>query len=374
MSFNQSFSIYMLPLSRIIIRYALPRTMPLLYRSTVSAGLAGAIHHQTLYNLALTLFRTLKHGLPFLNISFIHDLLPKGLKIDLKTLRRVLVSAVIGKIFKYILATTFWIPFRGTIIELLLNEAAGNYATVKTIVRALNHVTLPWLQEMNSILQWVVTHVQPVSDWHISIAWIPVIIGLTSLATYFYWFPYSDFSTDLWSLYNAIGSGLLRFKDILSICTFGASDGLYNLLSYPVVGAWYIIKKTGSVFKDLGIVFWDEFKFRVLRQTPGIAEEVWDHGDFDGAALHGHGPDSPVLPGSPHSVGGAHGAVELPHSSGTVTPDMFLPTPEHLAADVLANAAAGNQGLTIGVLNAMQQAAQETAQAVEQGDIPTPFQ
>lgn len=119
----------------------------------------------------------------------IHDLLPKNVKIDLRSLRRVLISALIAKIFRYLLLGTFWIPFRGTIIEILLNEAVGNYSTVKTVIRALNHVTLPWLQEMNSILQYFVAHVQPLGEWHIGIGWIPVIITVSSFATYFYFFP-----------------------------------------------------------------------------------------------------------------------------------------------------------------------------------------
>ena len=97
----------MLPLSRLIIRHALPHTLPLATRVTVSTGLAAAIHHQTLYSLALTMIRSLRFGVTYLNISFIHDLLPKNLKIDLKALRKVLISAVIGKFFKYLGLATF---------------------------------------------------------------------------------------------------------------------------------------------------------------------------------------------------------------------------------------------------------------------------
>lgn len=101
----------MMPLSRLIIRMALPTTLPLIYRVSVSTGVAAAIHHQTLYSLAIVLFRTMKHGVQFLNISFIHDLLPKKFSIDLKVLRRVLISALIAKLFKYMALATFWIPF-----------------------------------------------------------------------------------------------------------------------------------------------------------------------------------------------------------------------------------------------------------------------
>ena len=86
---------------------ALPKTLPLVYRASVSTGVAAAIHHQTLYSLALVLFRSIRYGVTFLNISFIHDLLPKKFSIDLKTLRRVVISAVIAKMFKYLALATF---------------------------------------------------------------------------------------------------------------------------------------------------------------------------------------------------------------------------------------------------------------------------
>lgn len=224
----------MLPLSRLIIRMALPHAAPVLYKATVSAGLAAAIHHQTLYSLSLTLFRTLRHGLKFLNVSIIHTLLPKDIKIDLISLRRVLISAVIAKLFRYLLLGTFWIPFRGTIIEILLNEAVGNYSTVKTVIRALNHVTLPWLQEMNSILQWFVAHVQPLGEWHIGIGWIPVIITVSSFATYFYFFPEAGFWTDMATVAGAFGTIFNKINNFLNVCTFGISGrnftGSYNLV------------------------------------------------------------------------------------------------------------------------------------------------
>ena len=151
----------MLPLSRLIIRHALPRTMSLLTRTTITTGLAAAIHHQSLYTLGSTLIRSVYYGIRVLNLSFISKILPAGITLDLKIMRRVLISAVIAKIFKYIVLATFWIPFRGTILEIILNEIGGNTNLVKSILRALNNVTIPWLQEVSHLIQWVTNHVQP---------------------------------------------------------------------------------------------------------------------------------------------------------------------------------------------------------------------
>lgn len=242
----------MLPVSRLIIRMALPNTMPLLYRATVSTGLAAAIHHQTLSTLALTLFRTLKN-ITYLNISFIHNLLPKGFKIDLIHLRRVLISAVIAKLARYCLLGTFWIPFRGTIIEIILNELAGNTSSVKSVLKVLNQITLPWLQEVNNLLQWIITNSQPISDWNINVAWIPAIIGITTVLSYFWWFPDSPFSLEVFNFWNGL-------RNFFNTITFGLFNKFLNLISYPIGGGLFIIKKAGSLVRDLGLFGWNSFR------------------------------------------------------------------------------------------------------------------
>lgn len=50
---------------------------------------------------------------------------------------------------------------------------------------------------MNYILHWVIDHVQPVTSWNISILWVPLIVSLTSLASYFYWYPDTAFTNDV---------------------------------------------------------------------------------------------------------------------------------------------------------------------------------
>lgn len=235
----------MLPLSRLIIRLALPHTLPLITRLTFTSGVAAAIHHQTLYSLCLVLFRTIKHGVQFLNISFVHDLLPKNFKIDLISLRRVIISAIIAKLFRYLALATFWIPFRGAILEILLNQLAGDTSTVKSILGVLNQITLPWLQELNNILVWTLNHVQPIAEWHISIAWIPAIIGLTTLASYFYWYPETDFTRDMstilgsvWTIFNVVTFGLPNKVVGLFVWSFG---GVYNFIVTPVFNIFHSI-------------------------------------------------------------------------------------------------------------------------------------
>lgn len=234
----------MLPLSRLIIRFALPKTLTLIYRVTVSTGVAAAIHHQTLYSLSLVLFRSLRYGVQFLNISFIHDLLPKNFKIDLKVLRKVIISAVIAKLFKYTALATFWIPFRGAIFEILLNELAGNSSSVKSILGVLNHITIPWLQELNDILVWTINHVQPISEWNISIAWIPVIISLTSLASYFYWYPDTDFSRDMLLIFGSVWR-------LFNIVTFGVPSKVLGVFNWTFTRTISLFTFTFDKLKSL---------------------------------------------------------------------------------------------------------------------------
>lgn len=224
----------MLPVSRLIIRLALPHTLPLITKLTFTSGVAAAIHHQSLYSLCLVLFRSIKHGVQFLNISFIHDLLPKNFKIDLISLRRVIISAIIAKLFRYLALTTFWIPFRGAILEILLNQIAGDTSTVKSILGVLNQITLPWLNELNNILVWVVNHVQPISEWQISIGWIPVIISLTTLASYFYWYPDTDFSRDMSAIFGSVWT-------ILNVVTFGLPNKVVGLFTWSIGGIYNAI-------------------------------------------------------------------------------------------------------------------------------------
>lgn len=233
----------MLPLSRLIIRMALPKTLPLIYRVSVSTGVAAAIHHQSLYSLGLVLFRTLRHGVQFLNISFIHDLLPKKFSIDLKILRRVLISALIAKIFKYFALATFWIPFRGAIFEIILNEIAGNRSTVKSVLGVLNQITIPWLQELNDILVWTINHVQTISEWQFSVMWVPVIISFTTLASYFYWYPEADFTKDMGTIFGTIWKST-------NIVTFGLPSKVLELITWSTTGIFSFLGSAFTKFKS----------------------------------------------------------------------------------------------------------------------------
>ena len=175
-------------------------------------------------------------------------------------MRRVLISAVIAKIFKYIVLATFWIPFRGTILEIILNEIGGNTNLVKSIVKALNNVTLPWLQEVSSLLNWITVHVQPISGWQVSIAWLPVIIGISSAATYFYNFPDSSFTVDMWNIVQRLGSIHTGIRSLFDTISLGLYSKVLYYLAIPIGGGWYCLTQAVSFIKDISI-----FSYNSLR-------------------------------------------------------------------------------------------------------------
>nr|YP_010254661.1 hypothetical protein MFQ47_mgp19 [Peniophora lycii]QUA00858.1 hypothetical protein [Peniophora lycii] len=113
----------------------------------------------------------------------------------------------------------------------------------------MNQITLPWLKELNDILVWTITHIQPISEWQISIAWIPAIIGLTTLASYFYWYPDTDFVRDISSIFGSMWH-------IINMITFGGAGKVAGLFAYGLSGSFNLFKsclqKVGSLFRGGG--------------------------------------------------------------------------------------------------------------------------
>ena len=113
---------------------------------------------------------------------------------------------------------------------------------------------------MSSALQWIISHIQPISEWHISVAWLPLIIGFSTIFTYLWAFPEAPFTNDIHSLFNRIIQFRFTLSNFLNLITFGYYDRIVYYLVYPVVAVWYSITWIGGGIKDLGIFSWNCFK------------------------------------------------------------------------------------------------------------------
>lgn len=149
-----------------------------------------------------TLFYSVTIGIKFLSTSFIKDILPADIKLDMLTIRKVLISALWARLSRYLLLGWVLIPFRTILGEILINGVMGNTDFARFLVNKLNLITVPWLDSVNSITKYFYEHIQPYSQ--ISSYWIPIIAGLVTLGSYIYFNQDAPFVNDLRLVWNVI--------------------------------------------------------------------------------------------------------------------------------------------------------------------------
>lgn len=201
----------MLLLSRLLITKVLPKTVPMLSRYIVAQGLAASIHHQSTWLLAKTLFYSITIGIKFLSTSFLKDILPADVKLDLTTVKRVLISALWARLSRYFILGWVLVPLRTIVGELLINGVMGNTDFARFLVNKLNLITIPWLDSVNNITSYLYNNIQPYSQ--ISSYWIPVMAGIFALGSYIYMNQDSPFVTDLRLVWNVIKTNWGRFQN-----------------------------------------------------------------------------------------------------------------------------------------------------------------
>lgn len=137
-------------------------------------------------------------------------MLPSDLKIDMLTIRKVIISALWARLSRYLLLGWVLIPLRTIIGEILINGVMGNTDFARFLVNKLNLVTVPWLDSVNNIISYLYEHIQPYSQ--ISSYWIPVMAGIFALGSYIYMNQDSPFVTDLRLVWNVIKTNWGRLQ------------------------------------------------------------------------------------------------------------------------------------------------------------------
>lgn len=89
---------------------------------------------------------------------------------------------------------------------------------------------------------WSIKHVQPISEWQVSIAWIPAIIGLTSIISYFYWYPDTSFARDMGTIFGTVWN-------LVNIVTFGIPSKVVGLFTWTLGGGVSLLRSGFDRFR-----------------------------------------------------------------------------------------------------------------------------
>lgn len=157
-----------------------------------------------------TLFYSITIGARFISTSFFKDILPSDIKLDLSTIRKVLISALWARMSRYFILGWVLIPLRTILGEIIINGVMGDTDIARFLLNKLNIVTIPWLEPVNNLTDYLYSHIQPYSN--IPVYWVPIFASLVTLASYIYFNQESPFVNDLRAVWYIIKNNWTRLQ------------------------------------------------------------------------------------------------------------------------------------------------------------------